>query len=220
MHDSLNNLSLINNKINEVVTNNQLKINPKVIAVTKTFPLNNIIPLLENGHIHFGENKIQEAENKWFEAKSKNTNLQLHMIGKLQTNKAKRAVALFDYIHSLDNEKLASKISQYEKELNKKIKLFIQINIGNEEQKSGIKIDDLPDFYQNCKNNLDLDIIGLMCLPPINTDPSIYFSKMAVAAKDLSLKELSMGMSSDYLSAIKHNASYIRIGSKVFGNRN
>ena len=129
-------------------------------------------------------------------------------------------VNLFDYIHSLDSIKLAQKISTEQKKFNKKIKLFIQINIGNEDQKSGIKIEDLPDFYQNCKNNLDLDIIGLMCLPPINTDPSIYFSKMAVAAKDLSLKELSMGMSSDYLSAIKHNASYIRIGSRIFGNRN
>ena len=193
---------------------------PKIIAVTKTFKLEKIQPLLDYGHIDYGENKVQEAIEKWTDVKLKMPQIKLHLIGKLQSNKVKIALRLFDYIHSVDNKKLAEKISDEQLKTNKKIKLFIQINIGNEEQKSGIKIDDLPDFYQNCKNNLDLDIIGLMCLPPINTDPSIYFSKMAVAAKDLSLKELSMGMSSDYLSAIKHNASYIRIGSRIFGNRN
>lgn len=192
----------------------------KIIAVSKTFGIKDILPLIDYGHIDFGENKIQEAVDKWSQIKLTKKEIKLHMIGKLQSNKVKQAVNLFDYIHSLDSIKLAQKISTEQKKFNKKIKLFIQINIGNEDQKSGIKIEDLPDFYQNCKNNLDLDIIGLMCLPPINTDPSIYFSKMAVAAKDLSLKELSMGMSSDYLSAIKHNASYIRIGSRIFGNRN
>ena len=192
----------------------------KIIAVSKTFGIKDILPLIDYGHIDFGENKIQEAVDKWSQIKLTKKEIKLHMIGKLQSNKVKQAVNLFDYIHSLDSIKLAQKISTEQKKFNKKIKLFIQIHIVTADQKSGIKIEDLPDFYQNCKNNLDLDIIGLMCLPPINTDPSIYFSKMAVAAKDLSLKELSMGMSSDYLSAIKHNASYIRIGSRIFGNRN
>ena len=218
MHKSINNLNEIKKEINSKNLNIQSKI--KIIAVSKTFGIKDILPLIDYGHIDFGENKIQEAVDKWSQIKLTKKEIKLHMIGKLQSNKVKQAVNLFDYIHSLDSIKLAQKISTEQKKFNKKIKLFIQINIGNEDQKSGIKIEDLPDFYQNCKNNLDLDIIGLMCLPPINTDPSIYFSKMAVAAKDLSLKELSMGMSSDYLSAIKHNASYIRIGSKIFGNRN
>ena len=218
MHKSINNLNEIKKEINSKNLNIQSKI--KIIAVSKTFGIKDILPLIDYGHIDFGENKIQEAVDKWSQIKLTKKEIKLHMIGKLQSNKVKQAVNLFDYIHSLDSIKLAQKISTEQKKLNKKIKLFIQINIGNEDQKSGIKIEDLPDFYQNCKNNLDLDIIGLMCLPPINTDPSIYFSKMAVAAKDLSLKELSMGMSSDYLSAIKHNASYIRIGSRIFGNRN
>ena len=218
MHKSINNLNEIKKEINSKNLNIQSKI--KIIAVSKTFGIKDILPLIDYGHIDFGENKIQEAVDKWSQIKLTKKEIKLHMIGKLQSNKVKQAVNLFDYIHSLDSIKLAQKISTEQKKFNKKIKLFIQINIGNEDQKSGIKIEDLPDFYQNCKNNLDLDIIGLMCLPPINTDPSIYFSKMAVAAKDLSLKELSMGMSSDYLSAIKHNASYIRIGSRIFGNRN
>ena len=218
MHKSINNLNEIKKEINSKNLNIQSKI--KIIAVSKTFGIKDILPLIDYGHIDFGENKIQEAVDKWSQIKLTKKEIKLHMIGKLQSNKVKQAVNLFDYIHSLDSIKLAQKISTEQKKFNKKIKLFIQINIGNENQKSGIKIEDLPDFYQNCKNNLDLDIIGLMCLPPINTDPSIYFSKMAVAAKDLSLKELSMGMSSDYLSAIKHNASYIRIGSRIFGNRN
>ena len=218
MHKSINNLNEIKKEINSKNLNIQSKV--KIIAVSKTFGIKDILPLIDYGHIDFGENKIQEAVDKWSQIKLTKKEIKLHMIGKLQSNKVKQAVNLFDYIHSLDSIKLAQKISTEQKKFNKKIKLFIQINIGNEDQKSGIKIEDLPDFYQNCKNNLDLDIIGLMCLPPINTDPSIYFSKMAVAAKDLSLKELSMGMSSDYLSAIKHNASYIRIGSRIFGNRN
>ena len=218
MHKSINNLNEIKKEINSKNLNIQSKI--KIIAVSKTFGIKDILPLIDYGHFDFGENKIQEAVDKWSQIKLTKKEIKLHMIGKLQSNKVKQAVNLFDYIHSLDSIKLAQKISTEQKKFNKKIKLFIQINIGNEDQKSGIKIEDLPDFYQNCKNNLDLDIIGLMCLPPINTDPSIYFSKMAVAAKDLSLKELSMGMSSDYLSAIKHNASYIRIGSRIFGNRN
>ena len=218
MHKSIINLNEIKKEINSKSLNIQSKI--KIIAVSKTFGINDILPLIDSGHLDFGENKIQEAVDKWTQIKLTNKEIKLHMIGKLQSNKVKQAVNLFDYIHSLDSTKLAEKISNEEKKIKKKIKLFIQINIGNEDQKNGIKIEDLPDFYQNCKNNLDLDIIGLMCLPPINTDPSVYFSKMKIAAKNLSLKELSMGMSSDYLSAVKHNASFIRIGSKIFGNRN
>jgi len=177
------------------------------------------MPLLNSGHIHFGENKIQEAEDKWEKVK-KNTNLQLHMIGKLQTNKAKRAVSLFEYIHSLDNEKLASKINQYEKELNKKIKLFIQINIADESQKSGIKLNELNDFYHYCLKKLSLNIIGLMCLPPISSNSQEYFNELKKAANQLNLKDLSMGMSADYETAILNGSTYLRLGSAILGERN
>ena len=219
MHNSLNNLSLINNKISKVVTHNQLKFNPKVIAVTKTFPLDNIIPLLEKGHVHFGENKIQEAENKWSEIKKKYPNSLLHMLGNIQSNKAKKAVKLFDFIHSLDSEKLAIKISQYEKEYNKKIKIFIQVNIGEEDQKSGIPLENLNNFYNYCSNDLSINIIGLMCLPPINIDPTRYFKILKEKSKKLNLSELSMGMSNDYEKAILCGSTYIRLGSAIFGER-
>ena len=219
MHNSLNNLSLINNKISKVVTHNQLKFNPKVIAVTKTFPLDNIIPLLEKGHVHFGENKIQEAENKWSEIKKKYPNSLLHMLGNIQSNKAKKAVKLFDFIHSLDSEKLAIKINQYEKEYNKKVKIFIQVNIGEEDQKSGIQLENLNNFYNYCSNDLSINIIGLMCLPPINIDPTRYFKILKEKSKNLNLSELSMGMSNDYEKAILCGSTYIRLGTAIFGER-
>ena len=192
----------------------------KVVAVSKTFSMQNILPLIEYGHTHFGENKVQEAVDKWTEIKKDKPNLNLHMIGRLQTNKVKQAVKLFDYIHSLDSIKLAKKISSEQSKIKRNIKIFIQINIGNENQKNGILIDELNNFYKSCINDFDLDVIGLMCLPPVDIDPSLSFKKMEKAAKELSLKELSMGMSSDYLEAIKFKANYLRIGSKIFGNRN
>ena len=191
----------------------------KVVAVSKTFSMENILPLIEFGHLDYGENKVQEAVNKWTEIKKKKENINLHMIGKLQSNKVKQAIKLFDYIHSLDTLKLAKRISDEQKKIDKRIKLFIQINIGNEEQKSGVSLNNLKNFYDICVKDFDLDIIGLMCLPPVNLDPSIYFEKMKKASNDLSLKELSMGMSSDYLTAIKFSASFVRIGSKIFGER-
>ena len=181
--------------------------------------MENILPLIDYGHIDFGENKVQEALDKWSDIKSNNTNLNLHMIGKLQTNKVKFAVKIFDYIHSLDSIKLAKKISEEQKKINKNIKIFIQINIGKEEQKSGILLDDLKNFYHTCKNDLDLNVIGLMCLPPNNVNPSEYFEQINDSSRKLGLNHLSIGMSSDYLIALKFNASFLRIGSKIFGER-
>lgn len=176
------------------------------------------MPLIEYGHTDFGENKVQEAIDKWSKIKSRNINL--HMIGKLQTNKVKFAVSLFDYIHSLDSIKLAKKISEEQNKIKKNIKIFIQVNIGSEIQKSGINIDELPQFYKTCTQDFNLNIIGLMCLPPVKIDPSNYFREIKNAADRLSLKNLSMGMSSDYLKAIQFKANFIRIGSKIFGSRN
>ena len=175
MHTCAQKLNFVKNKVKEIIDKKQLKTVPQIIAVTKSFPLNKINPLLEMGHIHFGENKIQEAESKWLNVKNKYKNLQLHMLGKLQSNKAKKAVKLFDYIHSLDNAKLATKISQYEKELGKKTKLFIQVNIAEESQKSGILLNDLNRFYIFCTKELSLNVTGLMCLPPTNSDSNKYF---------------------------------------------
>ena len=211
MHISVTKLNTVKNKVKEIIYKKQLKTEPKIIAVTKTFPIDKINPLLESGHIHFGENKIQEAETKWLGIKDKYQNLQLHMLGKLQTNKAKKAVKLFDYIHSLDNPKLASKISQFEKELKKKLKLFIQVNIGDENQKSGIPIKDLDNFYYYCTQELKLNIIGLMCLPPLDSDPQKYFKLLKKNSELLNLKDLSMGMSADYKKALKFNATFLRI---------
>ena len=179
-----------------------------------------IEPLLNHGHMHFGENKVQEAINKWTDVKNNFENVKLHMIGKLQTNKTKYIIPLFDFLHSLDNIKLAEKISKEEKNFKKKIKIFIQVNIGNEEQKSGVQIKELENFYETCVNKLDLNIIGLMCLPPEKQDAKPFFKKMKELNKHLGLKELSMGMSSDYLDAIQFGASFIRVGSKIFGKRN
>ena len=170
MHRTLKQLNLIKNKVNDIVNKKQLKINPEIIVVTKTFTLSKIIPLLKNGHVHYGENKIQEAETKWSEAKNHYGNLQLHMIGKLQTNKIKKAVKLFDFIHSLDNDKLALKLFHYQNELSKKIKLFIQVNIDGEKQKTGIMLNELSHFYNYCTKELSLNVIGLMCLHPVNSN--------------------------------------------------
>ena len=192
----------------------------KVIAVSKTFPIEEIIPLVNHGHKDFGENKIQEAVRKWTLIKKDFKDINLHMIGKIQLNKVKLVVPLFDYIHSLDSFKLATKISLEEKNYNKDIKIFIQVNIGNEIQKSGISPENLIDFKNKCVKELNLNIIGLMCLPPINKGATAYFKEMNYLLKKINLNELSMGMSSDYLEAIDHNSSYVRIGSKIFGIRN
>ena len=219
MHTAIKNLNLIKNEIKEIVDRKQLKFTPEIIAVTKTYDLDKITPLIECGHIHFGENKIQEAEKKWTEIKTKNKEIKLHMIGALQSNKAKKAVQIFDYIHSLDSIKLAQKISFFEKQFNKKTKLFIQVNVGNEEQKSGIGLDDLNSFYTYCSNELSLNIIGLMCLPPINSDSKEYFDVLKEKSTILKLKDLSMGMSSDYKQATLSGSTYLRLGTALFGER-
>jgi len=191
---------------------------PKIIAVSKTFKIDKILPLIDHGHIDFGENKIQEAVDKWTDIRSNNSNIKLHMIGKLQSNKVKFAVKLFDYIHSVDSEKLAKKIADEQKKINKKMKIFIQVNIGEEEQKSGIKKIEINDLISYCKK-IDLDVAGLMCLPPADKNSSIYFNEMNTLNHSLGLSDLSMGMSSDYLEASKNSATYLRIGSSIFGER-
>ena len=220
MHTSLQKLNLVKNKVNEIINQKQLKTKPQIIVVTKTFPLSKITPLIKNGHIHFGENKIQEAEKKWLGVKNQYSNLKLHMIGKLQSNKAKKAVKLFDYIHSLDNAKLASKISQYEKELNKKVKLFIQVNLAQEDQKSGISLNDLNNFYNYCERKLSLNVIGLMCLTPVDSDSHTYFKMLKSVAEKLNIKDLSMGMSSNFQQAVINGSTYLRLGTKILGERN
>ena len=194
--------------------------NLNVIAVSKTFPMKEIEPLINNGHIHFGENKVQEATNKWTDIKNSFEHIQLHMLGKLQTNKTKHVIPLFDYLHSLDNLKLAEKIAREQKHKKKRIKIFIQVNIGNEGQKNGININELESFYETCLNKFELNIIGLMCIPPEKMDTKPFFKKMKELNQTLGLKELSMGMSSDYLDAIEFGSSFIRVGSKIFGKRN
>ena len=191
---------------------------PKIIAVSKTFQIEKISPLIEYGHIHFGENKVQEALEKWTEVKSKNSNIKLHMIGKLQTNKVKFAVKLFDFIHSVDSEKLAKKIADEQIKINKVIKIFIQVNIGNEDQKSGVKKNKINELISYCKK-INLEVSGLMCIPPANRDTQKYFKEMQLLNRDFSLQELSMGMSSDYLKASENSATYLRIGSSIFGER-
>ncbi len=215
----MQNLNLIKNKVNEIIEKKQLKTIPKIIAVTKTHSLSIFAPLLDIGHIHFGENKIQEAETKWPDIRNKYKNLKLHMLGKIQSNKAKKAVKLFDYIHSLDNAKLAIKINQFEKELNKKLKIFIQVNLANEDQKSGILLNDLKNFYNYCTKELSLNIIGLMCLPPLKADPKKYFQILKHEGNKLDLENFSMGMSSDYEDAVLNGSTYLRLGTKIFGER-
>ena len=218
MHETIKNLLNIEEKVKQKVSDNNLKKTPNIIAVSKTFKIDHIIHLINYGHIHYGENKVQEALEKWSKIKEQNKNLKLHLIGRLQTNKVKIAIKLFDYIHSLDSQKLANKISNLQKELDLKTKLFIQVNIGNERQKSGISVDEVLDFYNYCKS-LELDILGLMCIPPFNEDSSKYFQQMKELNNKLNLVELSMGMSSDYLNAIQNNSTYVRIGSSIFGER-
>ena len=218
MHKTVNNLLDIQNNIKIYL--NKLKIynNPKIIAVSKTFKIDKILPLIEHGHIDFGENKVQEALEKWTEIKKKNSKLKLHMIGKLQTNKVKFAVQIFDYIHSVDSEKLAKKIADEQNKIDKKIKIFLQVNIGNESQKSGINKNELSTLINYC-NKIGLDIIGLMCIPPANVNAEGYFEEMNKLNRSLGFVDLSMGMSSDFLSAVKHLSTYVRIGSGIFGQR-
>jgi len=219
MHKTIENLNYIQNQINSKIL--KLNINnykPKIIAISKTFKIAHILPLIEHGHMDFGENKVQEAVEKWTEIKNKNKNIKLHMVGKLQTNKVKFVLPLFDFIHSLDNLKLAKKISKEQKKHENKPKIFIQINIGNESQKSGIDKNQLSEFYNECIN-LDLDIVGTMCLPPIDYNSDIYFSEMKKITNILNLNDMSMGMSEDYLKAVEYSSTYLRIGSKIFGVR-
>ncbi len=193
--------------------------NANIVAVSKTFPISHILPLINYGHQHFGENKVQEAVEKWTSIKTDFPQLKLHLIGKLQTNKVKFVLPLFDYIHSLDSIKLAEKISLEQEKKNFKPKIFIQINLGKENQKSGIDEDDLENFYQKCVTEYNLNIIGMMCLPPFDEDPTPFFKKMQNLSETLNLKEISMGMSNDYMNALKFKATFIRVGSKIFGNR-
>ena len=220
MHKTIESLNYIQNQINsKILKLNISNYNPKIIAISKTFKINHISPLINHGHLDFGENKVQEALEKWAEIKNKNKNIKLHMVGKLQTNKVKFALPLFDFIHSLDTLKLAKKISEEQKKYENKPKIFIQINIGNELQKSGIDKNQLSEFYNECIN-LGLDIVGTMCLPPVDNEPDIYFSEMKKITNILNLSDISMGMSEDYLKAIEYSSTYLRIGSKIFGERN
>ena len=218
MHNTVQKLISIENKIKSNLED--LKINnlPKIIAVSKTFKLDKILPLIDHGHTDFGENKIQEAIEKWTDIKEKNTYIQLHMIGKLQTNKVKLAVKLFDYIHSVDTEKLAKKIADEQEKINKKIKIFIQVNIGKENQKTGIDKDRVSDLVIYCKK-INLNVVGLMCIPPVDKDPTTYFKEIFLINKKFNFSDLSMGMSADYIQATQNGATYLRIGSSIFGKR-
>ncbi len=219
MHQTVQNLlsiqSSIKSKFLDLKDKNKI---PKIIAVSKTFKIDHILPLIEHGHLDYGENKVQEANEKWSDIKKQNQKIKLHLIGKLQTNKVKLALNIFDYIHSLDSEKLAKKIADEQKKQNVKPKIFIQINLGEEEQKSGISKENLLDFY-NFSKNIGLNIVGTMCIPPFNKDSTKFFEKMSELNSFINLEELSMGMSSDYMNAIKFNSTYLRIGSSIFGQR-
>tara|TARA_B100000035_G_scaffold299037_1_gene293365 strand:- start:2076 stop:2726 length:651 start_codon:yes stop_codon:yes gene_type:complete len=207
------------NKIKLNISKINIPKQPNIIAVSKTFPIEHISPLINHGHIHFGENKVQEALVKWVKIKKQNKNLKLHMIGKLQRNKAKDAVNLFDYIHSVDNHKLADALAKHQTNLNKNLKYFIQVNIGNEIQKSGIRVNEIDSFYNYCVKEADLNIIGLMVIPPDDNNTKKYFKSMNELNNSLALKELSMGMSSDYIEAANHGSTFLRIGSSIFGQR-
>ena len=218
MHSTVKNLLDIKNNIKIHLNKLNINNNPKIVAVSKTFKIDKILPLIEYGHSDYGENKVQEALEKWTEIKKINSEIRLHMVGKLQTNKVKFAVQIFDYIHSVDSEKLARKIAEEQNKINKKIKIFLQVNIGDENQKSGInknEVGQLVSFSQE----IGLNVIGLMCIPPVNSDPESYFVEMNKLNKDLGLAELSMGMSSDYLIAAKNFSTYVRVGSSIFGQR-
>ena len=218
MHESVKKYNNIVNSIKQELEGQKNIIFPKIIAVSKTFQLERIIPLIEYGHLDYGENKVQEALDKWSEIKKENPKIKLHLIGGLQTNKVKFALRIFDYIHSVDSKKLAKKIADEQIKQNKKVKLFIQVNIGNEEQKSGVSKIDLVDLFNYCKD-LNLEVVGLMCIPPVDKDSNQYFKEMNLLNQNLRLKELSMGMSSDFLKASIHSATFLRIGSAIFGKR-
>tara|TARA_B100000530_G_scaffold326894_1_gene266089 strand:- start:474 stop:1133 length:660 start_codon:yes stop_codon:yes gene_type:complete len=218
MHNTVKNLIEIENSIKIHINKLNINNNPKIVAVSKTFKIDKILPLIEYGHNDYGENKVQEALEKWTEIKKIHPKIKLHMVGKLQTNKVKFAVQIFDYIHSVDSEKLARKIADEQNKTDRKIKIFLQVNIGDEDQKSGINKNELLQLFSFSKE-IGLNVIGLMCIPPVNIDPEDYFEKMNKLNKDLDLTELSMGMSSDYLKAAKHLSTYVRIGSSIFGQR-
>ena len=219
MHNSVQKYKDIISAINRKIEEQKIILTPKVIAVSKTFSLAKILPLIEYGHLDYGENKVQEAIEKWSDIKLEKPNIKLHLIGKLQTNKVKHAVKIFDFIHSVDSLKLVTKIADEQQKQNKNVKLFIQVNIGNEEQKSGVKVDQINELLIFSKK-LNLNVIGLMCIPPANEEPSKYFREIKLLNKSLNLTELSMGMSSDYLKAVENSSSYLRIGSSIFGERN
>ncbi len=218
MHSTVQNLLDIKNDIKVYLNKLNIDNNTKIVAVSKTFKIDQILPLIEYGHVHYGENKVQEATEKWTELKKKNSQIRLHMIGSLQKNKVKFAVQLFDYIHSVDSEKLAKKILDEQNKLNKNIKIFLQVNIGEEDQKSGVDKNKVKQLFSYC-NEIGLNVVGLMCIPPADIEPEKYFVEMNKLNQDLGLRELSMGMSSDFLKASEHSATYIRIGSKIFGSR-
>jgi len=218
MHNSVQKYKDIISAINKKLEEQKINYIPKIIAVSKTFKLEKILPLIEYGHIDYGENKVQEAIDKWSEIKLKKQNIKLHLIGKLQTNKVKHALKIFDYIHSVDNMKLAKKIADEQIKQNKNLKLFIQVNIGDEEQKSGIKVEQVKDLIIFSKQ-LNLNIVGLMCIPPVNEEPDKYFKEINILSKKFNLQEISMGMSSDYLKAVENSSTYLRIGSSIFGQR-
>tara|TARA_B100000575_G_scaffold92307_1_gene73446 strand:+ start:1352 stop:2011 length:660 start_codon:yes stop_codon:yes gene_type:complete len=218
MHESVQKLIYIEKLVKSKIVNSESLNTLTIIAVSKTFPLKKIMPLINHGHKDYGENKVQEAVEKWSDIKIEKSDLRLHLLGKLQTNKVKVAIRIFDFIHSVDNKKLAKKIADEQLKLNKKVKIFIQVNLGEEEQKSGISKNNLKDFYLYCKD-LKLDVIGLMCIPPINQNPTPFFQELDKLNISLNLKELSMGMSSDYIEAVENSSTYIRIGSAIFGQR-
>ena len=219
MHQIVLNLINIENKVKSNLDNLNIKNYPKIIAVSKTFTINKIMPLIDHGHIHFGENKVQEAVEKWGPIKIKNQKIKLHMVGRLQTNKIKNAVKLFDYIHSVDSFKIAKKISEEEIKIKKKVKIFLQVNVGDEIQKSGVKREEVKDLVMYCKK-LNLNVLGLMCIPPVSDDPVFHFKYIKDLNNDFGFNELSMGMSSDYLQAVEKSATFLRIGSNIFGVRN
>ena len=214
-------MNIINSfdKIKQNIEDNKVNSETEIIAVSKTFPLKHIIPLIDHGHKHFGENKVQEAEKEWKELKKSKNDLKLHMIGRLQSNKAKKAIELFDYIHSLDSEKLANELSKRQKEKGKNLNYFIQVNLGSEEQKGGVEIANLKNFYEHCVKKLNLSVLGLMAIPPNDKETDKHFKKISELNKQFNFQHLSIGMSNDYLNAIKYGATYVRIGSAIFGSR-
>ena len=219
MHESIKNYKDIISSIKSKLEDQKIEKLPQIIAVSKTFKLEKILPLIEHGHLDYGENKVQEAIDKWSEVKLEKPDIKLHLIGRLQTNKVKLAIKIFDYIHSIDSEKLAKKVAEEAIKQNKEIKIFIQVNIGNEDQKSGVSKNQLNDLYTYCKE-LKLNVVGLMCIPPVDDDSEIYFKELNILNQKFNLIELSMGMSSDYLKATENRSTYLRIGSAIFGKRN